>query len=822
MARIFISYARKYKPFVKELAQSLRLAHQITWFDDDLIAGDEWVKKIDEEIHACKLFIYVLTSESIESVYCQWEYGLASQYGKRIAPVLLGDTIIPNWIQNRHMVRVENRPTPEVIQELVKSANEAQKSHLGKLTFYLFVVTMFVLMPLLGVLVGIRFLPADKQASIMIGLNLITPSFTPTLTPSSTLTLTPTPTLTLTSTPTLIPTATYTPIPEPEILAATLLIVDVSTAMLNRLGDSTRYEAVQDAVRQYINSPGTGTRQNWIGLRLAGGGSGQDCKKTELVLQGTNIDSDEAEQFLPPLPTALTTMFRNNGYVSSINESFDDLATLQATAKPIGEHQALVPVVIILFGSSSLSPCGEDLLPQLQIALDNYRRLNVAAAACMFILDDSDAAENLAQRIQQLNVPSEYKCVYSGENEAKTIIGHINDLIVTQVDEAATPIAATREFRVTERATLLFNEHATATASALAPPPSSTPRPTQTPTLTHTATLSDKFGETGTSEAPASLTPSKTPTPTPTRTNTPPTPPTSTFTPTPTLTPTFTRTFTPTPTPTFIPTSTNTFTPVPPPVVNITSPQSQGTVNSPVYVQFTVAGVIPNGYEPEVIVRDPRGRFWAFVHASTSDGVNWGLSNVELNLDAGLECIQRFDIVVVVTNQTLPTGVDIGGLPAGIASNSLYVYRQCIPTLTPPPPDSDGDGIPDTSDACPYQAGPVSNNGCPVAPTATPSISITLVSIDPYGSRLDGIGCDAQISITVTGADNVSVAVHIWNLSYDQQGQPEGDVYPTEIFNRGSHAYQVTLGGVWPDYKDHSIWVESSIGNTDRIPAVCS
>lgn len=37
----------------------------------------------------------------------------------------------------------------------------------------------------------------------------------------------------------------------------------------------------------------------------------------------------------------------------------------------------------------------------------------------------------------------------------------------------------------------------------------------------------------------------------------------------------------------------------------------------------------------------------------------------------------------------------------------------------PPPVDTDGDGVPDSSDQCPTQAGPASNNGCPVvAPPA--------------------------------------------------------------------------------------------------------
>lgn len=45
-------------------------------------------------------------------------------------------------------------------------------------------------------------------------------------------------------------------------------------------------------------------------------------------------------------------------------------------------------------------------------------------------------------------------------------------------------------------------------------------------------------------------------------------------------------------------------------------------------------------------------------------------------------------------------------------TGSWYAQR----TSGPPgggPADSDGDGVPDSSDACPSQPGPASNNGCP-------------------------------------------------------------------------------------------------------------
>lgn len=42
----------------------------------------------------------------------------------------------------------------------------------------------------------------------------------------------------------------------------------------------------------------------------------------------------------------------------------------------------------------------------------------------------------------------------------------------------------------------------------------------------------------------------------------------------------------------------------------------------------------------------------------------------------------------------------------------------------PPPPDSDGDGIPDASDACPNESGPASTDGCPVTTEHCPAVKL--------------------------------------------------------------------------------------------------
>jgi hypothetical protein len=57
--------------------------------------------------------------------------------------------------------------------------------------------------------------------------------------------------------------------------------------------------------------------------------------------------------------------------------------------------------------------------------------------------------------------------------------------------------------------------------------------------------------------------------------------------------------------------------------------------------------------------------------------------------------------------------------PWGISLWDLRVCNiSCSGPAPPFPPDADGDGVPDSSDQCPNEAGPADNNGCPVPPPA--------------------------------------------------------------------------------------------------------
>jgi hypothetical protein len=65
---------------------------------------------------------------------------------------------------------------------------------------------------------------------------------------------------------------------------------------------------------------------------------------------------------------------------------------------------------------------------------------------------------------------------------------------------------------------------------------------------------------------------------------------------------------------------------------------------------------------------------------------------------------------------------DAKGTPWGVSLWDARVCNQgsCSDAPPPPPADTDGDGVPDSSDQCDNQPGPASNNGCPSNPPPPP------------------------------------------------------------------------------------------------------
>jgi WD40 repeat protein len=112
MSDAFISYSRKNKPFVQQLANALKTAGREIWVDwEGIPLSSEWWKEIESGIEHANTFIFIITPESLQSEVCGQEIEHALKRGKRIVPIIQNDnltdcTVHPtiaalNWIYFR-------------------------------------------------------------------------------------------------------------------------------------------------------------------------------------------------------------------------------------------------------------------------------------------------------------------------------------------------------------------------------------------------------------------------------------------------------------------------------------------------------------------------------------------------------------------------------------------------------------------------------------------------------------------------------------------------------------------------------------------------
>ena len=73
MAHLFVSYSRVDQAFTKNFVEQLRemFPQHTVWYDGSLHGGDRWWQEILAQIAACDIFIYLLSNESVTSLYCQ-------------------------------------------------------------------------------------------------------------------------------------------------------------------------------------------------------------------------------------------------------------------------------------------------------------------------------------------------------------------------------------------------------------------------------------------------------------------------------------------------------------------------------------------------------------------------------------------------------------------------------------------------------------------------------------------------------------------------------------------------------------------------------
>jgi hypothetical protein len=98
---IFLSYSsREWDSFVNKLAVDLKKSGVPLWVDRlDIPIGADWDQEIDEALYGCRLFLIILSPESVASKEVRGELRVALEEEKSIIPVLYRKCRIPRRLR---------------------------------------------------------------------------------------------------------------------------------------------------------------------------------------------------------------------------------------------------------------------------------------------------------------------------------------------------------------------------------------------------------------------------------------------------------------------------------------------------------------------------------------------------------------------------------------------------------------------------------------------------------------------------------------------------------------------------------------------------
>ena len=118
--KIFVSYARVDKPYCIRIIETLH-AHDV-WYDQRLYAGQDWWKEILRRLDWCDVFIYLLSPDSVASLYCRRELEIALRLKRDVIPVLINrETVLPENMKEWQYVDLCDSLTVENIAQLLNA-----------------------------------------------------------------------------------------------------------------------------------------------------------------------------------------------------------------------------------------------------------------------------------------------------------------------------------------------------------------------------------------------------------------------------------------------------------------------------------------------------------------------------------------------------------------------------------------------------------------------------------------------------------------------------------------------------------------------------
>ncbi len=102
--RVFISYSRKDISQTKHLLEVLEREGFEVFVDfRDLPYGEEWQRELDQSIRKSDIVVWMVSSDSLKSKWCDWEIGKVTEYAKRLIPVMVED------LDRNHLPEAINR-----------------------------------------------------------------------------------------------------------------------------------------------------------------------------------------------------------------------------------------------------------------------------------------------------------------------------------------------------------------------------------------------------------------------------------------------------------------------------------------------------------------------------------------------------------------------------------------------------------------------------------------------------------------------------------------------------------------------------------------
>lgn len=131
---VFISYSRSDMAAADALVDSLEAAGFAVTIDRrDLNYGEQWQDELAQFIRAADTVVWLVSTTSVASHWCQWELGEVLRLGKRLLPVALEavePASLPGALGRIHMLPAEGRYRAEVHLPLLTAALHADHAWL--------------------------------------------------------------------------------------------------------------------------------------------------------------------------------------------------------------------------------------------------------------------------------------------------------------------------------------------------------------------------------------------------------------------------------------------------------------------------------------------------------------------------------------------------------------------------------------------------------------------------------------------------------------------------------------------------------------------